>query len=281
MSLLKDSSLLTVFFLFCWCFVRTAFGEGFHGQGATDRDHPLAATIRFAEERKKYIKEHVRTYSCQLIKRERIGGRLQAYQFADVQVQCAEHKGGRRVVPLSVLMKFRGPAKLKGRIVLFTEDDNDGQAWVRMGGSGFFKDVELKVEPNGESARRQSRYPITEIGFDRIMQRLIDLARKDLNADPAAKNTVVKYFQNAKVNDRACTHIQVEHPQRSEEFSFYKASLYVDDELHVPVRLVVFDWPSTDAGTPRLLEEYNYMNLKLNVALGEGLFSKTRYFNEK
>jgi hypothetical protein len=206
---------------------------------------------------------------------------LQAYQYADVKVRCAENKVGQSPVPMSVLIRFLGPAKLKGRIVLFTEGDNEGQAWVRMGGTGLFKNVELKIEPNGETARRESRYPITDIGFDRIMQRLVDLAKKDLNADPEARNTVVKYFQNAKLKDRSCTHIQVEHPERSEKFAFYKASLYVDDELNVPVRLVVFDWPSTDGGTPRLLEEYNYMNLKLNVVLGHDLFSKTRYFNEK
>lgn len=268
-------------FLWCCCFVETASGEGLPSEGELGLDHPLAATIRFAEERQTYIKEHVRTYSCQLVKRERIGGRLQDYQYADVQVRCAQHKDGRTPVPLSVLMRFLGPARLKGRIVLFNEGDNDGQAWVRMGGAGLFKNVELKIEPNGESARRASHYPITDIGFDRIMQRLLDLARMDVNADPAAKNTVVKYFQNAKLKDRSCTHIQVEHPRKSEAFNFYKASLYVDDELNVPVRLVVFDWPLTEGGPPRLLEEYNYMNLKLNVVLGDDLFSKARYFNEK
>lgn len=282
MLLSSDSRRLTYLFVLCCClFENTVHGEGLPSQGEPRLDHPLAATIQFAEERQNYIKENIRTYSCQLVKRERIAGRLQAYQYADVKVRCAENKVGQSPVPMSVLIRFLGPAKLKGRIVLFTEGDNEGQAWVRMGGTGLFKNVELKIEPNGETARRESRYPITDIGFDRIMQRLVDLAKKDLNADPEARNTVVKYFQNAKLKDRSCTHIQVEHPERSEKFAFYKASLYVDDELNVPVRLVVFDWPSTDGGTPRLLEEYNYMNLKLNVVLEHDLFSKTRYFNEK
>lgn len=282
MLLKTDSFRFTCLLLWCCClFVNAAHGEGLPSQGEPGFDHPLAATIQYAEQRQNHIKENIRTYSCQLVKRERIGGRLQAYQYADVKVRCAEHKAGHKPVPMSVLMRFLAPAKLKGRIVLFTEGDNDGQAWVRMGGSGLFKNVELKVEPNGETARRESLYPITDIGFDRIMQRLIDLAKKDVSADPAAQNTVVKYFQNAKLKDRSCTHIQVEHPERSEEFAFYKASLYVDDELNVPVRLVVFDWPSTNGGTPRLVEEYNYMNLKLNVALEHDLFRKTRYFNEK
>ncbi len=281
MLLSHDSFQLKRFLLLCCCLVGNASAEGLPSQREAGSSHPLAATIQFAEERQNYIKENIRTYSCQLVKRERIDGRLQAYQYADVKVRCAEHKSGHERVPMSVLMTFLGPAKLKGRIVLFTEGENEGHALVRMGGSGIFKNVELKVEPNSETARRENRYPITDIGFDRIMQRLIDLARKDLHADPTAKNTVVKYFQNAKLKERSCTHIMVEHPLRSEEFTFYKASLYVDDEFNVPVRLVVLDWPAADGGTPRLLEEYNYVNLKLNVALTRDLFSKTRYFTEK
>ena len=259
----------------------TACGEGLPSQGEAAFTHPLAATIQYAEDRQKYIKDHIRSYHCQLVKRERIGGRLQAYQYADVKVRCGFNEAGEKQVPMSVLMKFLGPEKLKGRIVLFTEGENDGRALVRMGGSGLFKSVELEVDPIGETAKRESRYPITEIGFDRIMQRLIDLAKKDVNADPAAANTVVNYFQNAKLKDRACTHIQVVHPDKSEKFTFHSASLYVDDELNVPVRLVVFDWPPSEGGRPRLLEEYNYMNLELNVSMGHDLFNKTRYFNDK
>jgi len=255
--------------------------EELDGQGDSGLSHPLAATIQFAQKRQTFIRENVRTYTCQLVKRERIGGVLQDYQYADVQVRCANQAAGKTLVPMSVLMKFRAPSKLKGRLVLFTEGENDGQAWVRMGGVGLFKNVELRVDPLGDSARRESRYPITEIGFDRIMQRLIDLAHKDLQADPNARNTTVTYFQNAKLKDRSCTHIQVVHPVKADEFEFYKASLYVDDELHVPVRLVVYDWPAENESRPRLVEEYNYMNLKLNVPLAEDLFVKSRYFNEK
>lgn len=282
MLLSKDA--LRIGWLFCLCFVSSVhavYGDTHSGKIEPAMVHPLVATIQFAEERQSYIKENIRSYSCQLVKRERIGGRLQAYQHADIKVRCAEYSAGEKSEPMCVLMTFLGPARVKGRVVLFREDHDDGQAWVRMGGSGLFKNVELKVEPNGESARRESRYPITDIGFDRIMQRLIDLAKRDVSADPAARNTVVRYFQNAKLKDRSCTHIQVEHPVKSEEFTFYKASLYIDDELNVPVRLVVFDWPSTVGGPPRLMEEYNYMNLQLNVEMGRDLFAKARYFNEK
>ena len=278
--LLTQRSICSFVLVFCFLGSR-GLAEGLPGQSESGLSHPLVATIQFAQTRQVFIRENVRTYTCQLVKRERIGGVLQPYQYADVQVRCANQPDGQTPVPLSVLMKFRGPAKLKGRLLLFIEGENDDQACVRMGGVGLFKNVELRVDPLGDAARRESRYPITDIGFDRIMQRLIDLAHKDLRADPQARNTTVTYFENAKLKDRSCTHIQVMHPVKSDEFEFYKASLYVDDELNVPVRLVVFDWPAAKDSRPRLVEEYNYMNLKLNVPLEEDLFVKSRYFNEK
>ena len=258
-----------------------AAAEGLPSRVEGPSVHPLATTIQFAETRLAYIREHVRTYRCQLVKRERMGGRMQAYQYADVMVQCSHGEVGETQQPMSVFMRFLGPAKMKGRIVLFTEGQDDNLAWVRMGGSGLFKDVELKIDPHGDAAKRESRYPINQIGFDQIMERLIDLANADLKADPQGKNTVVTYFRNAKLKDRSCTHIEVVHPQRAESLAFHKASLYVDDELNVPVRLVVYDWPASPDAGPKLVEEYNYVNLQLNVTLPHDVFHKAKYFNEK
>ncbi len=262
-------------------FCTNARGEGLPSQSDGGSLHPLVSTIQFAQTRQSYIREHVRSYSCQLVKRERIGGRMQAYQYADVMVQCSRQQDGESVQPMSVLMKFLGPAKMKGRIVLYTEGMNDDLASVRMGGIGLFKNVELQIDPYGDAAKRESRYPVTQIGFEQIMQRLIDHANDDLRADPEGRNTTVRYFRNAKLKDRTCTHIQVVHPQRSDSLSFHKASLYVDDELKVPVRVVVYDWPATGDSEPTLIEEYNYLNLQLNVTLPDDVFEKTKYFNEK
>ena len=45
------------------------------------------------------------------------------------------------------------------------------------------------------------------------------------------------------------------------------AELSVDDELKIPVYFRSFDWPAEEGGKPRLLEEYFYKRVKLNVGL--------------
>ncbi|MGI9470208.1 MAG: DUF1571 domain-containing protein [Rubripirellula sp.] len=243
--------------------------------------HPLGSALDYAQTHRKYIHEHIRNYTCQLVKRERIVGRMQPYQFVDVKVRCETLADQEPFKPMAVLMKFMGPASVKGRTVLFVEGQNEGRALVRKGGRGMFKDVELEIDPDGDAARRESKYPITDIGLDSIMDHLIELVQLDLHIDPSGENTKVAYFRNAKVKDRSCTHIEVVHPEKVSGLQFYKAELYVDDELHVPIRLVVHDWPSTEGSEPELIEEYNYVNLKLNTEIDDALFDRDTYFNHK
>ncbi len=237
--------------------------------------HPLAWTLRYATSRSDYIRKHIRDYSCRLIKRERIDGELQGYQFAQAQVRCEQRRDGKVVQPMAVFIQFLAPARLKGRRVLYVDGENDGMMLVRKGG-GALNYLKLKIDPNSATARRDSNYPITDIGFDKIIERLIQLAKDDIEHDPTATNTQVSHFLDAKVNDRVCTHIRVVHPERGEGIVFHRASLYIDDELHVPIRLVVYDWPDGEGQEPPLIEEYTYVDLRINVGLTDADFSKEK-----
>ena len=107
--------------------------------------HPLMSTIRYAKSRSQYIRDHIRDYSCRLIKRERIEGKLQEHQFARVKVRCERRSGDEVVQPLSVYMQFLAPTRLKDRRVLYIADQNDGQVLVRKGGS-ILKYLKLRVD---------------------------------------------------------------------------------------------------------------------------------------
>ena len=71
-------------------------------------------------------------------------------------------------------------------------------------------------------------------------------------------------------------HIRVVHPDRGAGLTFHKASLYVDDALHIPIRLVVHDWPRHKGDEPPLLEEYTYVKVRLNVGLTDADFSPSK-----
>ncbi len=253
-------------------------------QDATDMDkattsganvHPLAWTFRYASARSDYIRNHVRDYTCRLIKRERIDGELQEYQFINVQMRCEQKRDGKVEQPMAVFLQFVAPKILADRRVLYVDGQHDGNILVRKGGRSL-RYLKLELDPTGRQAQKETKYPITDVGFDKIIQRLLNIVSEDIKHDPTAANTKVSHFRNAKVGDRVCTHIQVMHPKPGEGLQFHKASLYVDDELHVPIRLVVHDWPEKEDQNPPLMEEYVYVNLKLNVGLSDAEFSESR-----
>jgi hypothetical protein len=238
-------------------------------------DHPLSWIFSYASSRSDYIQKNIRDYSCRLIKRERIDGKLQKHQFIEVLVRCEPAPDSEADEPMSVFMQYLAPGTLKDRRILYVQGENNGMMLIRKGGRTF-KYVKLEVDPNGAAAKKESNYPITNIGFDKIIERLLESVTEDIKNDPTGANTQVSHFRNAKVSDRVCTHINVVHPKRGIGIQFHKASLYVDDELHVPIRLVVYGWPPSDGGDLPLLEEYTYVNLKLNVGLTDEDFSKTK-----
>jgi Protein of unknown function (DUF1571) len=63
--------------------------------------------------------------------------------------------------------------------------------------------------------------------------------------------------------------IETIHPRRGPQFLFHKVKLYIDKELDVPIRFEAYDWPARPGVEPLLMEEYTYMNLRLNVGLRE------------
>ena len=236
--------------------------------------HPLDWTLKFAKRNAEYIRENVRDYSCRLIKRERIKGKLQAHRFASVKVRCEKRVEDEVVEPLAVYVTFLAPATLKDRRVLYVAGQHDDKVLIRKGGAGALKSLRLKIDPESRTARRESNYPIGHIGFDKIVDRLIEIVEADIEHDASGTNTTVERFEGAKVNGRVCTRILVEHPTKTAGLQFHRANLYIDDELRVPVRLVVHGWPSGEDAKAPLLEEYTYVDLKINPGLAREEFSE-------
>ena len=238
---------------------------------ATD-GHPLASVLEFARSERDYLRRTVHDFTCRLVKRERIDGFLQDYQFIDMRVREAVHEQGQIVVPLSIYLVFLGPAKVAGRQVLFIEGKNDGKILVRNGGK-HFDYVTVQVDPDSENARSESLVPITETGFNRVLNHMIDVLDRHQRVDAAGSNTVVNRVPGVKINKRPSTMIKIVHPKKQDGLEFHIANVYTDDELRVPVRVEYYDWIKWQGQTPPLIAEYTYTNLKLNANLTDAAFS--------
>ena len=230
-------------------------GEARHKTG----EHPLAPTLRQAEEALAKL-EKTDDYSAILVKRERIDGAVGDYEYLSLKVR---HKA------FSVYMRFLGPSNIEGREVLYMAGKNGGNMLVHEAGLKGMLLGTLTLAPDGYLAMRGQHYPLTEIGIMNLTRRLAEVGKQDSKYGECE----VKFFADAKVDDRACTCIQVIHPKPRRNFLFHLARIFVDDELNLPIRYEAYDWPKDPGGEPELIEEYTYLKLKLQPGFTDDDFS--------
>jgi hypothetical protein len=233
--------------------------------------HPLAWVLKYIRDEQAYLQQNVRDFTCRLTKRERIEGRLQDYYYINMHVREEASVGTRAVRPLSVLLEFLSPSEIAGRKILFVAGQNDNKMLVRKGGKRFSFLV-IDLDPFGPSAQQESLIPITELGFQQQLGRTIRVLERDMAVDQSGENTKVEHIKGASINDRSCEVIRITHPKQHNGLQFFQANMYVDSQLHLPVRIDAYGWPEQTGQEPPLLAEYTYTNLKLNVDLSDSLF---------
>jgi len=232
-------------------------------------EHPLAPAVRIAKHGLANIEQNVKDYQCTLVKREQINGKLADQEFMFTKIRNEQVDGAGNVIsPFSVYMYFLKPSSVKGREVLFVKGWNNSKLMAHEGGP-LLKHITVSLDPDSSLAMRGNRYPITEIGIKNLILRLIEVAEADMKYGECE----VKFYNGAQINGRVCTMIQVMHPVPRKNFRFHKAHIFIDDQMQVPIRYASWDWPSKQGEKPPLLEEYTYMDMKLNNGFTDADFN--------
>ncbi len=222
--------------------------------------HPLDRAINIAKDGLVNMRENIHDYTAILVKRERINGQLSEPAYMKVKIRNPREINGQSI-PFSIYMKFIKPKAVAGREVIWVEGQNQDKLIAHEPGRiRGFKNFHL--DPTGFLAMQDNRYPIYDAGLENLVIKLIEKAERDR----AAGVCQVRYLDGAEINKRPCQLIEVVHERKAEPFEFHKAKVYVDEEMFIPVRYVAYDWPGAD-GKPKILEEYTYINVALNVGL--------------
>ncbi len=224
----------------------------------------LVSVIREAKQIHGAFSDQVSDYTSTLVKRERINGQLLGYEYAEVKIRHRQVHDGQIVVPFSVYVKFLAPADLQGREVIYVEGRNDGKSIARRGGRRFAY-VTVAIDPFGELAMERNRYPITHVGIQSLIEELLLVGEEELQ-NPH-EELQYQLVNGIKIDNRPCRMFQFTHLVQRAQYRYHVARIFVDEELNLPVRHASYDWPDEEGGKPRLLEEYTYINLRLNVGL--------------
>ncbi len=229
-------------------------------------DHPVDPAIKFARESLARFQQDVVDYTATMIKRERIEGELLPTTTMFTRIRNPLQREGDTPVPLSIYIRFDDPVGQKGREVIWVEGENDGNIIAHEAGLLGFKRLSLK--PTGVLAMVGSRYPITEMGIERLLQKMI--AR--VNQDRQYKNCEVQLEPDVPLGKSRGVRVVITHPKRSADHDFFRAEVELDTRLFSYFRYAAYDWPP-EAGKPApLLEEYIYQDVKLNPGLEDSAF---------
>jgi Protein of unknown function (DUF1571) len=221
------------------------------------KSHPLDAVLDVARQSLDHLRKHVDDYTGIIVKRERIQGALGDETKMEFKIRSRREFNG-HIRPLSVYMKFLEPRSARNREVIWTE----GKKIIGHEG-GFANLVRLELEPTGMLAMMGNKYPITELGLMRLVEKLIEKGERDR----ALGDCEVHIQEDQLVGDRKCRMIQVTHSAANGKFDFHIARIYLDMERMIPLKYTAYLWPKTPAEPPPLEEEFTYLDLKINVGL--------------
>ncbi len=209
--------------------------------------------------------KQIEDYQATLVKRERVGGSLGAESRMQVKIRNPARVAGQDR-GLAAYIKFLSPKLAAGREVIWVSDRFDGKLISHEGGIKNW--TRMTLDPHGSLAMLGNKYPITEIGLLRLVEKLVEKGERDRNLSQAK----VLVSEDHPVGTRRCRLIQVTHPEPLPGLDFHIAQIFIDQERQIPLRYAAFLWPRAPGETPPLEEEYTYLDVQLNVGLTEADF---------
>ncbi len=231
----------------------------------TPWEHPLDPALAVAETGLEKMRAEVQDYTALMVKQERVGDTLMEEEWIRIKVRHARPEQSPPVAK-SFYLRFEKPRSKIGQEVIWVEGRDDGKLVAHAGGLSNLMTVRLT--PTGFIAMRGNRYPITELGIETLVVRMLEKGARDR----AWEECEVRVDRETEIDGRPCTVITITHPRQREHFEFYQAKIYIDDELNLPVGYEGFLWPEQAGGPPQLLERYFYRNLEINVGLSDADF---------
>jgi len=231
--------------------------------------HPLDPLLLVAERGLELLRGSLRDYTAVLERQERVGQQLMPAETIAIkirQARTAEQNNG-QAVARAIYTRHLAPDSLKGQEAIYVAGENDGNMVAHT--TGLLNIRRLYLPPTGFLAMRGNRYPMTEAGFEVLIERMLERGRRDRDYGPCE----VRVDRQATVNGRACTVFEIVHPQPEGPYDFHVAQIAIDDKFNLPIHYVSYTWPTQPGGKPELLERYTYSDIVINPGLPPETFS--------
>jgi hypothetical protein len=182
----------------------------------------------------------IATYQVDITRVERVGNQLQTEEDVVLNV---------RRNPKAVLLKWvKGPSK--GREVIYSTALNDRMMYVNLGNPALPLS-RLSIPVDSPMVLRNSRHPISEAGFDTIIDGLMKHLEADAVETRKEGKVVYKGIDRPKGIDQPC-HRLLRISPKGETWE-----VYLDTRTLMPTLVT-----ATQTASGELIERYAYRNFK-------------------
>ena len=222
-----------------------------------NRIEELARTDHLAllEECQEHYRNTIGSYTCTLVKQERIKGVLGKEQTVSVKFMGK---------PFSVAMAWtENPGQ--GDRVLYVEGQRGDKMVVRPA-NGLLRALaggSVLVDPRDKAARSASLRTVDQFGFERSLQNLVDVYRQ-AHAEGHLKQEFGGY---ASVAGRR-TIVLIRHLPAENDYPAAKSVIFIDLEHLIPIAVEGYGWNAPD----ELICRYVYKDIVLNAPLTDDDF---------
>jgi hypothetical protein len=170
-----------------------------------------------------------------------------------------------RVQPRRLYLKWIGEEN-RGQELIWGPDWNDGDVYVHAG--GWLGAVSLSLDPDGSRVKANSRHTIRDAGMNHLVS-LLDSQLRRLEKERAEDVKVVdRGVQDMLGQPSRCLDIYLPK-DKDPAYYAYRVHLCLGRETHLPTRVQVWDF---EDGAMRLVEDYGYGKMRLNVGLDDSDF---------
>ena len=233
------------------------------------RHDPLAAMI---EARAQHLRDVI-DYECVMVKQELLPAGMSAEQEISVKFRQA---------PYSVYMEWKRNPGMAARVIYVkgrwtdstAQDPEDRELAVAQPGALARIFVKSVTQPiHGRLAKKSSRRFIDEFGFEKTLDRLINICEMGKSRGELG----LEYSGESQFDGRAVWVIRRHLPYIAEggRYPDRTAEILIDQRLRVPV--AVYCYSDDDRNPTNLLAKYEYRRVRMGVGLTEKDFEPVTY----
>jgi hypothetical protein len=223
----------------------------------------LREVMEFARASQSAVDE-IKDYKAVFTKSELVRGRLVTHVM-DMKY---------RAKPFSVYFRYR-QGREAGRQAIYVEGKFGNNLQVREASGLAAMAGRVSLPLNDPIVTAENRHPVTNVGIPNMLKTALTVWDKESQLD--SSNVDVKFFPNAKIGDVGCEAVQLTYQKQNPDIKYQLVRLYFDKESRLPVRAQRFGWPRTPGEKPPLVEDYTYMNVKINQKLTDADFDPATY----